>query len=47
VRWAIAPYAPAPPFRLYAAGREPYEFTDPEQLIQASRKGGDAELNRK
>jgi len=44
VRWAIAPFAPAPPFRIYAAGREPYELNDAEQLLNASRGGGDAEF---
>lgn len=44
MRWAIAPYAPAPPFRIYAHGREPYEIADVEQLVGASRQGGDAEF---
>jgi len=44
VRWAVAPYAPQPPFRIYAAGREPYTVEDPEQLIGAARVGGDAEF---
>ena len=44
VRWAIAPYTPAPPFRIYAAGRDPYQFDDAEQLITASSRVGDAEF---
>lgn len=44
VRWAIVPYTPRPPFRIYAEERAPYEIPDAEQLIRASRKGGDAEF---
>jgi hypothetical protein len=44
VRWAVAPYAPAPPFRIYAAGREPYELPEADPLLDASRQGGDAEF---
>ena len=44
VRWAIAPYSPQPPFRIYAAGHEPYTIEDPEQLIRAAREGGDPEF---
>lgn len=44
VRWAIAPFAPQPPFRLYAAGRSPIAVADAEQLVGAARRGGDPEL---
>ena len=45
VRWAIVPYTPRPPFRIYAgSGREPYLVEDVAQLIGASRKRGDADL---
>jgi hypothetical protein len=45
VRWAIVPYTPRPPFRIYAGSvREPYLVEDVEQLIRASRKHGDADL---
>jgi hypothetical protein len=44
VRWAIAPYAPRSPFRIYAADREPYTIQDPEQLIRAAKEGGDPEF---
>jgi hypothetical protein len=44
VRWAIVPYAPRPPFRIYAGQeREPYVVGDVETLIRGVRKG-DAEL---
>jgi hypothetical protein len=46
VRWAIVPYAPRPPFRIYAGrDREPYLVQDAETLIAGiRRRGGDAEL---
>lgn len=44
VRWAIVAYALRPPFRIHARGRDPYEIPDAGQLIEASRKRGDAEL---
>jgi hypothetical protein len=46
VRWAIVPYAPRPPFRIYAGhDREPYVVSDSETLIKGIRKRhGDAEL---
>ena len=46
VRWAVVPFAPAPPFRLYAgAGSEPIEVPDAGPLIKAAESGGDAELS--
>jgi hypothetical protein len=47
VRWAIVPYAPRPPFRIYAGpDREPYIVQDADTLIGGIRKrGGDAELS--
>lgn len=46
VRWAVVPFAPAPPFRLYAgAGSEPIVVPDTGTLIKAARGGGDAELS--
>jgi hypothetical protein len=46
VRWAIVPYAPRPPFRIYAGrDREPYLVQDAATLIAGiRRRGGDAEL---
>ncbi len=45
VRWAVVPYAPRPPFRIYGGPqRAPYIVDDVERLINASRKGGDADL---
>lgn len=44
VRWAVAPFAAEPPFRLYAAGRDPIQLDDAEQLVDAARQGGDAEF---
>lgn len=46
VRWAIVPYVPRPPFRIYAGrDREPYLVQDAETLITGIRRhGGDAEL---
>ena len=46
VRWAVIPFAPAPPFRLYAgAGSEPIVVSDADTVIGAARGGGDAELS--
>jgi hypothetical protein len=46
VRWAVVPFAPAPPFRLYAGpGHEPITVPDRDLLIDAVRRGGDAELS--
>jgi hypothetical protein len=45
VRWAVVPYSPRPPFRLYAGQRHaPITIPDPANLIDAARKRGDAEL---
>jgi len=46
VRWAIVPYAPRPPFRLYAGTRhDPIRIDDADTIIAAAkREGGDAEL---
>lgn len=46
VRWAIVPFAPAPPFRLYAGpGHEPVTVPAADTVIAAARRGGDAELS--
>ena len=46
VRWAVVPFAPAPPFRLYAGTRNtPIVVTDVDTVIDAARGGGDAELS--
>ena len=46
VRWAVVPFAPAPPFRLYAGtGSEPIVVPDVDTVIDAARRGGDAELS--
>lgn len=45
VRWAIVPYAPRPPFRLYAgAEHPPIDVSEPSTLFEAARRGGDADL---
>ena len=45
VRWAVVPYAPSPPFRLYAGpDHAPIVVNDVDSFIAAVRKqGGDAE----
>ena len=46
VRWAVVPFSPAPPFRLYAGpGHEPVTVPDADTVISAARRGGDAELS--
>lgn len=46
VRWAVIPFAPAQPFRLYAgAGSDPIVVPDADTLIRAAQRGGDAELS--
>ena len=46
VRWAVVPFAPAPPFRLYAGpGSDPIVVPDTDTVINAARSGGDAELS--
>ena len=46
VRWAVVPYAPAPPFRLYAGtGNDPVAVADPDTVVNAARSGGHAELS--
>ena len=45
VRWAVVPYTPRPPFRLYAGERqEPVIVPDAQTLIASAQRGGDAEL---
>ena len=46
VRWAVVPYSPRPPFRLYAGeGHAPIVVSDAETIIAGARKpGGEAEL---
>jgi hypothetical protein len=46
VRWAVVPFAPAPPFRLYAGPEsEPIIVPDADTVINAAIKGGDAQLS--
>lgn len=45
VRWAVVPYAPAPPFRLYAGERHtPIVVQDADRIIASAVAGGDVEL---
>ena len=46
VRWAVVPYAPNPPFRLYAGeGHPPIVVEDVEAILAGTKKpGGDVEL---
>ena len=45
VRWAVVPYTPRPPFRLYAGeGHAPIQVHEPTQIFRAARRGGDAEF---
>ena len=45
VRWAVVPFVPRPPFRVYAGGdRPPYVVETVDQLVEAGRRGGDPEL---
>lgn len=37
--WAVAPYSPKPPFRLYGEGMEPKDVGSPEPFVDAARKG--------
>lgn len=37
--WAVAPFAPEPPFRLYQQGAEPREVASAEAFTEAARKG--------
>lgn len=46
VRWAVVPFAPAPPFRLYAGmGQDPIVVPDADTLIDTARRGADVELS--
>lgn len=43
--WAVVPFTPRAPFRLYAGSdREPFEIPTPERLIQAGKRGGDQQF---
>jgi len=45
VVWAVVPFAPAAPFRLYAGvDKPPVEIEAPVQLIDAAKRGGDSQL---
>lgn len=37
--WALAPFAPTPPFRIYQEGAPPREVDSPEPFTEAARKG--------
>ena len=46
VRWAVVPFAPAPPFRLYAGtGSDPIAVPEADTLINAARRGGDVDFS--
>ena len=46
LRWAVVPYAPAPPFRLFAGNTHaPIVAPDADTVLRAARGGGDAELS--
>lgn len=46
VRWAVVPFAPAPPFRLYGgAESDPVVVPGADILIDAARRGGDPEFS--
>lgn len=46
IRWAVIPYAPAAPFRLYAGEESaPIVVETADPIIAAARRGGDAELS--
>ncbi len=44
VRWAVVPYAPRPPFRIFAgAEHDPFEVATADELVTAARSpGGEA-----
>lgn len=45
VVWAVVPFAPEAPFRLYAGSRhEPVEVPQADKLIAATRRGADTEF---
>jgi hypothetical protein len=45
VRWAVVPFAPRPPFRVYAGvDHPPYIVATADRLVEAGRRGGDPEL---
>jgi hypothetical protein len=45
VRWAVVPYSPRPPFRLYAGERHgPLTIPDASTIIASAQRGGDAEF---
>ena len=45
VVWAVVPFVPEAPFRIYAgADREPIEIARPTKLIAAARRGADSEF---
>ena len=45
IRWAVVPYAPQPPYRLYAGeGRAPVVVDGTASLVRAALHGGDADL---
>ncbi len=45
VRWAVVPFTPRPPFRVYAgADRPPFVVESADRLVEAARRGGDPEL---
>lgn len=46
VVYAVVPFAPEPPFRIFAgAGKKPFEVDTAKPLLDAARRGGDAEMS--
>ena len=45
VRWAVVPYAPAAPFRIYAGPEREPVSVPLESLVAARTKGGDPEIS--
>lgn len=45
VAWAVVPFTPQAPFRIYAGtAQEPFEVGDAGRLIAAAKKGGDQQF---
>lgn len=44
VYWAVVPYTPAAPFRVYLKDAEPASVPGPAPIVDGLRRGGDAEF---
>ncbi len=44
VYWAVVPYTPEAPFRIYVKDTGPIEVASAEEIVDGLRKGGDAEF---